>query len=267
VYQLAQRLGLVVERDTDALVTLGNETNSVLLFADPGGQAYLNGTPVGPSGGFKQIRGVLFVPESLEGCLRPLLRPLPSGSQRAAEPSLLGPRIVIDPGHGGKDPGAISPIGLQEKDVNLAVSLELTRLLTESGSDVTMTRESDIFVQLNDRAAVANQLRADLFVSIHADSCHNPIARGYTIYVCHGASSQSRSAARAVSKALAGSGINGRGVREANYRVLVKTEGPAILVELGYLSNRQEAMLLRDRAMQQRLARCIASGIQLFFEP
>jgi N-acetylmuramoyl-L-alanine amidase len=213
------------------------------------------------------IQGVLFVPESLEGRLRPLLRPPADPKPLAVRPPLVRRRIVVDPGHGGRDPGAISPIGLQEKDVNLAVSLELNRLLAAQGFDVTMTRQSDVFVELDERAAIANRVRADLFVSINADSCRNPAARGYTLYVCHGASSQSHAAAQSVADALAGNGIASRGVRKANYRVLVKTDGPAVLVELGYLSNRQEAISLRDRAMQQRLARCIASGIQRLFEP
>lgn len=178
MYQLAQRLSLVVETDADSLITLGNETNSVLLFTEFGGQAYLNGTAVRSGGGFQMIQGVLFVPESLEGRLRPLLRPPADPKPLTVRPPLVRRRIVVDPGHGGRDPGAISPIGLQEKDVNLAVSLELTRLLTEQGLDVTMTRQSDVFVGLGDRAAIANRVRADLFVSIHADSCRNPAAQG-----------------------------------------------------------------------------------------
>ena len=174
--------------------------------------------------------------------------------------------IVIDPGHGGKDPGAVSPIGLLEKDVNLAFSLETCRLLTKWGFHASMTRRADEFIELNERAAISNRIRADLFVSIHADSSHNSAARGYSIFVCRHASSRSRSAASAVEEALRHSGIKSRGIREADFRVLVRTDGPAILVECGFLSNRNEATMLEKGATQKRLAQCIASGIQSFFE-
>jgi N-acetylmuramoyl-L-alanine amidase len=172
--------------------------------------------------------------------------------------------IVIDPGHGGKDPGAISPIGLQEKDVNLAVSKEVVRLLKQKGFRVSMTRSTDVFIELNERAAIANRREAGLFVSIHADSCRNPGARGYTLYVAREASAESRRAAKAVEEALGAGEIKSRGVRKANYRVLVRTNGPAILVELGFLSNTTEAKMLARPSVQSALAERVARGIESY---
>jgi N-acetylmuramoyl-L-alanine amidase len=260
--QLACRLRLTVDADRGTVVSLRNAANCVTLFADPGGQTYVNGRPVGPRGGFVRVRGVLFVPASLEGHIRAALKPLPAAVK---PPPRSGRRIVIDAGHGGKDPGAISPIGLMEKDVVLPASLEVARLLREAGHEVILTRQTDVFLELDDRAEVANRRDADLFVSIHADSAANRDARGFTVYVCRGASSGSQTVAKAVVHSLdSGSGLDSRGVRAANYRVLVRTQCPAILVELGYLSNRQEALMLRQDAVQKKLARCIAEGIDSF---
>ncbi len=92
-------------------------------------------------------------------------------------------RIVVDPGHGGKDPGAIGPGGLQEKDVVLAMGLMLSRKIREElGIDVVMTRSSDIFIELQERTAIANQVGADLFVSIHANASLNRNASGVETY-------------------------------------------------------------------------------------
>ena len=262
VHQLAQHLRLNVVKDTYSMVTLRNAANVVTIFLDPGGRAYVNGQQVGSPGGIVRVDDVVFVPEALEARIQFALRPLPG----PVTPSVItGHRIVIDPGHGGRDPGAISPIGVREKDIVLPVALEVARLLRQAGHEVILTRQADIFVELDERAAVANRRDADLFVSIHADSAANPDARGFTVYVCRGASSDSRYLATAVVHSLdAGSDLNSRGVKAANYRVLVRTQCPAVLVELGYLSNRQDALMLRQDAVQRDLARHIVAGINDF---
>jgi N-acetylmuramoyl-L-alanine amidase len=273
--QLAERLGLRVKQDTGSAVTLRNAGNWVMLFPDPVGHAYVNGTPVGPQGGFVRIGGILFVPETLEQEIRSVLTPLPEPQAPALVPKLppapakprlaRAYRIVVDPGHGGKDPGAISRGGLMEKNVNLPVAKELARLLKQDGFDVVMTRQTDVFVELNERAAIANRFAADLFVSIHADSCPDPEVRGFTIYTCQGASTASRAIAKAVADTLHETSGESQGLREANYRVLVRTECPAILVELGYLSNGLDAAMLARDADRMRLARAIADGVAAHF--
>ena len=173
--------------------------------------------------------------------------------------------VVIDPGHGGKDPGARSILGFYEKTVNLSVALEVARLLEQKGLRVKMTRTNDYFVELEDRAAIANDLNADLFVSIHSDSFPKSSRRGYTIYVARVASSSSRRAANAIARSMSGTGLNSFGVQTAGYHVLTGTRGPAVLVELGYLSNRREAALLRSTSFQNRLAQAVADGICDYF--
>ncbi|MFA7061121.1 MAG: N-acetylmuramoyl-L-alanine amidase [Pedobacter sp.] len=91
-------------------------------------------------------------------------------------------RIVVDPGHGGHDPGAVGPGGIQEKDVVLAIGLKLRELLRELNLDVVMTRSSDVFIPLEERTAIANKVNADLFVSIHANAAPNRLAAGIETY-------------------------------------------------------------------------------------
>jgi len=170
--------------------------------------------------------------------------------------------VVLDPGHGGRDPGATSPHAPHEKIINLAVARKVARRLRRQGCRVTMTREGDAFVSLDQRASIANRLNADLFVSIHCNSSRDGGARGYEVYVAGGASSASRSAARSVEGALSGAGIRSRGIKTANYHVLTNTTVPAILIELGFLSNAAEADRLTDPATQDRLADRIARGIR-----
>jgi N-acetylmuramoyl-L-alanine amidase len=92
-------------------------------------------------------------------------------------------RIVVDPGHGGHDPGAIGPSGIQEKDVVLAIGLKLRELLKEElGLDVVMTRSTDVFIPLEERTAIANKVGADLFLSVHANAASNRLAAGIETY-------------------------------------------------------------------------------------
>ncbi len=99
--------------------------------------------------------------------------PLPSGYTMARQLGLGVKTIVLDPGHGGTDPGCLGRSGLKEKDVALDIALELKKALVAKGFEVTMTRESDVFIPLEDRTVVANQRRADLFVSIHINATPN----------------------------------------------------------------------------------------------
>jgi N-acetylmuramoyl-L-alanine amidase len=89
---------------------------------------------------------------------------------------------VIDPGHGGRDPGAVGPTGILEKNVALAVALELKKVLEKAGLKVYMTREKDVFVDLRDRTKFANDKKADLFVSVHANANRSRSVKGYKMY-------------------------------------------------------------------------------------
>ena len=168
---------------------------------------------------------------------------------------------MIDPGHGGKDPGAIGVNGVFEKDVVLAVALIVRRRLASRNVRVVMTRADDRFIELNRRAEIANEARADLFVSIHADAAPNRRAHGHTLYVAPDASTRSRAAAERLDRRLTRAGIHSRGVRRADFRVLVRTTCPAVLVETGYLSNRWEATRLANADHQRAVAEAIADAV------
>lgn len=261
VEELARQLGLRLDDRDDTFVVLRDADNTVLIFTHSNGRFFVNGKPIGPVGTVRREAGTVYVSEMLAAQIRPHL----DAAQPAVQPTPRLPRrgghVVIDPGHGGRDPGAIGVRGTYEKDVNLAVALMVAAELQRRGVTVTMTRQDDRYVENENRADLANRLRADLFVSIHADSAPNASAQGFTLYIAPTASSDTVRAARSISNSMATTGAQNRGVNRANYLVLVQTRGPAILIELGYLSNAQEEAMLRSSAYQNRLATAIAAGI------
>ncbi len=103
-------------------------------------------------------------------------------------------------------------------------------------------------------------------MSIHADSAPSSSAQGFTIYVAAGASTESYRAAHAINQAMEKTGQNNRGIREEDYRVLMQSKGPAVLIELGYLSNSQDTARLSDDRFRDRLAQAIADGIQTYMK-
>jgi N-acetylmuramoyl-L-alanine amidase len=264
IYQLASRLNLKVVESDSIGATLRDEANTIVIFADPNGQAYVNAQPVGEPGGIVPAGGMLFVPQVLEGEIRLALRPRRAPQSRhlpVPKPVERLGTVILDPGHGGDDPGAISVYGLSEKTVNLEVATAAAEILTRSGVDVVMTRQADQFVDLEERAAMANGRRPALFVSIHADAAHNRDAAGFTVYVARLASRQSQRAAEAIADCLISAGVSSRGIRTANYRVLVRTTCPAVLVELGYLSNSHDAAWLGNAGYRQKLSQAVAEGV------
>jgi len=258
VQVLAARLKLRVDEQDETFVVLRDSTNTVLIFTDNDGRFFVNGKPVGPVGTVRKGDGTVYVSETLAGQIRPHLG-MPSRPEPGSRPQRA--RIVVDPGHGGHDPGTIATNGGHEKDVNLSVASKLAGILRRRGHQVTMTRQSDRYIELEARADIANQQDADLFVSIHSDSAPDPSVQGFTVYIANAASKESQQAAQAIVRALKTTGQQSRGVRREDYRVLVNTTGPAVLVELGYMSNVREALRLQDGAFQERLAVAIAAGI------
>ena len=182
-------------------------------------------------------------------------------------------KIFIDPGHGGPDPGAVGN-GVTEEYVNLNVSLELARLLRNAGYSVMLYRTtsdenilSDKNADLRNRAAMANNWGADYFISIHTNSSERPAAQGVEAYVYRlGGTSQrlAQSIVDAVSDEL---GSVNRGVMQANFAVLRRTNMPAVLVELGYLTNQTEALNLNSPAWQKAVAKAIFNGIVSYVGP
>ena len=170
-------------------------------------------------------------------------------------------RIVIDPGHGGSDPGAVGPNGLKEAHVNLAVALKVAEKLRKAGVEVKLTRTSDVFIDLQPRCDIANSFGADYFVSIHCNSAGTPEARGTETY-CYKLGGKGEVLAKAIQAELvASTGRVNRGVKTANYYVLRRTNMPAGLTELAFISNPEEERLLGSPDYQEKCATAIARGI------
>lgn len=174
---------------------------------------------------------------------------------------MVKPLVVIDPGHGGKDPGAVAH-GLAEKDVVLRLARMVRNELAYYDVDVRMTRDADVFVELSDRAAFANRLGAALFVSLH---CNAGGGQGFESYIHPAAGSATVSIQNVihgeVMAYLRGYGITDRGKKRANLAVCRETRMPAVLLENLFIDHPRENVLLRDEAFLRGLAASIASGI------
>ncbi len=256
---LAAQLGLRIDESNSSYIRLKNSANTVLIFTHIGGQFFVNGREIGPAGEVYELDGSIYVPEALVGQIRTAMRS--GGTYRPSTPGRVSGTVVIDAGHGGKDPGAISVRGFYEKTVNLKVAKKTAAKLRQRGLNVVMTRQSDRFVELERRAEIANQHRADLFVSIHADSCLNRSVKGFSVYVARNAPYQSRVAAKAIAQRMSQISPDGKGIKKADFRVLVKTKMPAVLVEMGYISNHGEALLIASDSFQDEVAQAICDGI------
>ncbi len=182
----------------------------------------------------------------------------------AADGDLGGALIVVDPGHGGDDPGA-SHGGVDEKEVNLEIALHLRDLLEAAGANVLMTRETDTTVSLADRVALANNNDADRFISVHANACGACGASGTETYYHDSLPPESTAADLAghvQDETLRLLGTTDRGVKTANFYVLRETAMPAILVETAFLDHAGDHALLTDPAKQEDFARAALYGVQ-----
>ena len=240
---------------------------------------------------------------------RPPVPASPRQTERAepaeSEPAHAIRRIVIDPGHGGKDPGALGTRDTMEKSVNLWMANELADELRAHDFEVLLTRTDDSFIPLDERAALANKHKADLFISLHCNASPGSSLNGFEVYFLSEKASSPRaeavarlenavlelegkkpsSAVQAVLQSLVknaninraaqlGAIINrevvGRfsqtdlGVKQAAFYVLRGAQMPAVLVELGFLSNRKEERLLNSNGYRRQLARAIAKSILEF---
>ncbi|MBU1612479.1 MAG: N-acetylmuramoyl-L-alanine amidase [Proteobacteria bacterium] len=212
--------------------------------------------------------------------------------------------VMIDPGHGGNDPGARHN-GIKEKDTNLKVGMMLGKLLAEKGFKVVYTRTTDVFVPLEDRAAMANMSKADLFISLHCNANKKTSIRGletYSLSLKSSSEAAKRVAARengvqpsqisdsqliltelmlnskmeessdlaamiqkqVVKQMPSKYGIQDHGRRRAPFYVLMGAKMPAVLVELGYTTNKTESKYLQSDAYLKYLAGGIASGVDAY---
>ena len=189
--------------------------------------------------------------------------------------SLAGKVIIVDPGHGGKDSGTVGLGGLQEKMLNLAIGLKLRDALEQNGATALMTRDTDVFIPLQDRPQLAISHNADLFISVHCDQI-GPINShsGTTVYF-HAWNPIDRRLAADISADVAqSSGLPADGTKSdmmqyggrfaTGYAVLRGSPMPAVLVECGYLNNASDLTRLTDPDTQRRIATGIVAGIRDF---
>jgi len=166
--------------------------------------------------------------------------------------------VVIDAGHGGKDGGSVWN-GLVEKKLCLDVAKRVETALKSKGLKTVMTRRSDTFVELGQRARIANRVPSSIFVSIHFNGSRKTIISGGEVYY---RSTRGKLLASAISRSIKSRVSGGtRGIFYAGYKVLRETQMPAVLVECGYLSNKREALRCADPAHRQKLADAIVSGL------
>ncbi|MEB1808295.1 MAG: N-acetylmuramoyl-L-alanine amidase [Bacillaceae bacterium] len=179
---------------------------------------------------------------------------------------LRGHTIAVDPGHGGRDPGAVAN-GLQEKELVLDISLRLERKLKEAGANVVMTRRSDVFITLEDRAKIANDARAHSFVSVHANSGPSAAHGSETFWNRNNSNSaESRELAEKIQERIAYIVKNNdRGVKEANFSVTRNSKMPAVLVEVGFMTNPTEAQRMKSSQFREDAAEAIYQGILDFY--
>ncbi|MDJ0697080.1 N-acetylmuramoyl-L-alanine amidase [Mastigocoleus sp. MO_188.B34] len=168
--------------------------------------------------------------------------------------------VMIDPGHGGKDPGAIGIGGLREKDIILPISIRVAQILRQNGVQAILTRNSDYFVSLRGRVDVAQRANANIFVSIHANSLGlgRPDVSGLEVYYFDSGYQLAQTVRRSILRSV---NVRDRRIRRAGFYVLRKTSMPAILIETGYVTGREDAAKLRSAQYREQMAQAIANGI------
>ncbi|MFZ1026106.1 MAG: N-acetylmuramoyl-L-alanine amidase [Limnoraphis robusta] len=203
----------------------------------------------------------LLPPRQSQPSRRPLpFPPRPIGSGEPSLPQIPQGRVVviIDPGHGGSDVGAVGVGGLREKDIVFPISQEVAQILEQNGVSAVMTRLDDRTVELEPRVQMANRLGATLFVSIHANAAYRAEATGIeTFYYQSGYSL----AGYIQNSILANFNMTNRGVKQARFYVLRNTSMPSVLVEVGFVTNTYDSSILADPAQRSRMAAAIAQGI------
>ncbi|WP_009631774.1 N-acetylmuramoyl-L-alanine amidase [Synechocystis sp. PCC 7509] len=189
--------------------------------------------------------------------------PPPNTPPRSTPPRRVGQKrivVVIDPGHGGKDPGAIGLRGLQEKNVILPISKKIAAILEQQGIQVVMTRDSDYFVGLGPRPVIADRANATVFVSIHANSmpANRTDINGLETYYYDSGQRLARTIHNSILKSI---NVRDRGVRKARFYVLRKSSMPSVLVEVGFVTGVVDSPRLGTTAYQNQMAEAIARGI------
>ena len=174
-------------------------------------------------------------------------------------------KVFIDPGHGGQDSGAVGN-GNYEDELNLAVAKKVEQKLRSKGIEVKMSRYSDEFISLSDRAKMANQYAPDVFISIHQNSSDSMSANGTETYYHTRKGEYSHYAQNIQSSAINETGSRNRGIKSANFAVLRETNMPSALFESGFITNPTESANLANPNYQEKLADGIANGIERYLK-
>ncbi|MBU5677922.1 N-acetylmuramoyl-L-alanine amidase [Alkaliphilus sp. MSJ-5] len=169
--------------------------------------------------------------------------------------------VVLDPGHGGTDPGAVGPTGLKEKDVAWRIACMVADILMRYGIEIIFTRVGDERVSLDKRVQIANKSKADFFVSIHINSAGNPLATGTETYAYKQGVEGDRLAHSIQSNLVQAIGLSDRGVKYNSLHVTRQTIMPACLVEVAFINNPVEEQLLKNDEFLEKAAVGIAKGI------
>ena len=174
--------------------------------------------------------------------------------------------IVLDPGHGGVDPGALGSQGVREKEVNLEVALRLKDLLEQAGARVVMTRVDDQYYSLYERAAIANRVGAALFISIHTNYHPNPNINGVEIFHYPDRTGSNRLGSLLLEETTKATGLKPLAVKTNKDLVVIReTQMPSVLVEMGFISNAQEEALIATTEFREAMARGIFQGIVRYY--
>ena len=174
-------------------------------------------------------------------------------------------KVFIDAGHGGSDPGALG-FGYRESDLNLQIAKKIESKLKSRGIDVKMSRSSDIYYSLSERAEMANDYGADAFVSIHQNSAESASANGIETYYNRNKEEEKPLSNDVQTQVINKTGATNRGVKNAEFTVLVKSNMISALVECGFISNESEVKNLSDSDYQDKLATGIADGIENYLK-
>ncbi len=301
---LASRNGLTWQWDGfSSFLRVRDVDDDVKLY--PGSRIVLHNQRKVDLGAPVKIRdGKVMVPANFAALFGAAKKLPPFPQKPSRETFVTISRVVIDAGHGGKDPGAVGAGGIQEKDIVLDVALRLKRQLEAAGITVILTRSRDEFLTLGQRSDIANRNQADFFISVHANAAHNRFAHGFEAFYL---STEHDDFAKAVqirenaavryedsadyefsnnlnatlwdmiltenrieSIEMANSvsfelsrmlNLKTRYIRGANFYVLKGAKMPAVLLEIGYVSNAREGARLNNPHYRQMLSEAIASGI------
>lgn len=177
--------------------------------------------------------------------------------------SLNGAVIVLDPGHGGEDVGALNGnTSLIEKELNLKTAHKLKQKLEEKGAQVIMTRETDQWVELTDRPKMSNENLADVFISIHYDASTESTWNGTSTYYFH---EGDYDLANAINTQLKNLGMDNRGTEYGNFQVLRENQRPALLLELGFMTNPKDVKTILNKDFNDKASQEIIIGLENYF--